>query len=106
VRLVGRKNRGRLAPLGGVERPRRVVRFARLIQRRVRAFGRPLAGAAFAGNLNLTRLPLSVARSASLRTPDRTLDSDHVTQLGRRGDHPDPARTGGQHTLEVPQRVA
>jgi hypothetical protein len=25
-------------PLGGVERPRRVVRFARLIQRRVRAF--------------------------------------------------------------------
>jgi hypothetical protein len=28
---VGRKNRGRLAPLGGVERPRRAVRFARLI---------------------------------------------------------------------------
>ena len=27
-------------PLGGVERPRRTVRFARLIQRRVRAFGR------------------------------------------------------------------
>ena len=27
-----------MAPLGGVERPRRVVRFARLIQRRVRAF--------------------------------------------------------------------
>jgi hypothetical protein len=26
-------------PLGGVERPRRVVRFARLIHRRVRAFG-------------------------------------------------------------------
>jgi hypothetical protein len=36
---VGRKNRGRLAPLGGVERPRRKVRFARLIDRRVRAFG-------------------------------------------------------------------
>jgi len=34
---VGRKNRGRLAPLGGVERPRRAVRFARLI--RVRIFG-------------------------------------------------------------------
>ena len=34
---VGRTNRGRLAPLGGVERPRRVVRFARLIHRRVRA---------------------------------------------------------------------
>ena len=27
------------APLGGVERPRRVVRFARLIHRRVRAIG-------------------------------------------------------------------
>jgi hypothetical protein len=37
---VGRKTRGRLAPLGGVERPRRKVRFARLIQRRVRAFQR------------------------------------------------------------------
>jgi hypothetical protein len=36
---VGRKPRGRLAPLGGVERPRRVVRFARLIHRRVRALG-------------------------------------------------------------------
>ena len=36
--LVGRKDRGRLAPLGGVERPRRVVRFARLIHRRGRAF--------------------------------------------------------------------
>jgi hypothetical protein len=35
---VGRKNRGRLAPLGGVERPRRKERFARLIDRRVRAF--------------------------------------------------------------------
>jgi hypothetical protein len=35
---VGRKNRGRLAPLGGVERPRRKERFARLIHRRVRAF--------------------------------------------------------------------
>jgi len=28
---VGRNTRGRLAPLGGVVRPRRVVRFARLI---------------------------------------------------------------------------
>jgi hypothetical protein len=33
-----------------------VVRFARLIHRRVRAFGRPSAGAAFGGNLSLTRL--------------------------------------------------
>jgi hypothetical protein len=28
-----------MAPLGGVERPRRVVRFAQLIHRRGRAFG-------------------------------------------------------------------
>jgi hypothetical protein len=40
VGLVGRNNRARLAPLGGVERMRRMVRFARLIQRRVRAFWR------------------------------------------------------------------
>jgi hypothetical protein len=32
-----------MAPLGGVEQPRRVVRFARLIHRRVRAF-RPALG--------------------------------------------------------------
>jgi hypothetical protein len=41
---VGRKNRGRLAPLGGVVRPRRAVRFARLIHaarpRSWPAFGR------------------------------------------------------------------
>jgi hypothetical protein len=35
--------------LGGVVRPRRVVRFARLMQRRVRAFGGPSARAAFGG---------------------------------------------------------
>src|SRR6266508_3155909 len=37
---VGRKNRGRLAPLGGVVRPRRAVRFARSIHRRGRDLGR------------------------------------------------------------------
>jgi hypothetical protein len=37
---VGRTTRGRLAPLGGVERPRRKERFARLMQRRVRALGK------------------------------------------------------------------
>ena len=44
VGLVG-ANPGRLAPFGGVERPRRVVRFGRLIDRRGRAVGRPSAGA-------------------------------------------------------------
>jgi hypothetical protein len=35
-----------MAPLGGVVRPRRKERFARLIHRRVRAFGGPSARAA------------------------------------------------------------
>jgi hypothetical protein len=36
-----------------VERPRRKVRFARLIQRRGRDLGGPSARAAFGGNLSL-----------------------------------------------------
>ena len=43
-----------MAPLGGVERPRRMVRFARLIDRRVRAFGGPAVRAAFGGNPTLS----------------------------------------------------
>jgi hypothetical protein len=35
---VTKKTVGRWSPLGGVERPRHKVRFARLIDRRVRAF--------------------------------------------------------------------
>jgi hypothetical protein len=50
---VGRGFCGRLAPLGGVERPRRVVRFARLIQRRDRVLGGPTVRAAVGGNLSL-----------------------------------------------------
>jgi PadR family transcriptional regulator PadR len=46
-----------------VERPRRKVRFARLIHRHVRAFGRPSAGAAFSGVSCLTWLLLIVALS-------------------------------------------
>jgi hypothetical protein len=42
-------------PEGEVERPRRKVRFARLIQRPVRILGVPSARAASGGNLNLTR---------------------------------------------------
>jgi hypothetical protein len=45
-----------------VERPRRKVRFARLMQRRVRAFGQPSAGAAFGGNLSLAWLLPTVVR--------------------------------------------
>ena len=39
-------------PSGGVERPRRVVGFARLIQRPVRVLGVPSARAASGGNLS------------------------------------------------------
>jgi hypothetical protein len=45
--------------LGGVERPRRVVR-ARLIHRRGRVLGGRSVRAACGGNPSLTRLPLSV----------------------------------------------
>src|SRR6266545_4393668 len=50
-------------PLGGVERPRRKVRFARLMQRRVRDLGGPSAGAAFGGNLSPPWLPRTVVRT-------------------------------------------
>ena len=56
-------------PPGGVERPRRMVRFARLIQRRSRAFGRPSAGAAFGGNLSLPWLPRRVVLADLLLLP-------------------------------------
>jgi hypothetical protein len=49
-----------------VERPRRKVRFARLIQRRVRALGGPSARAAFGGNLSLTWLLLKVVPQLNL----------------------------------------
>jgi hypothetical protein len=48
-------------PLGGVERPRRVVRFARLIQRPGRVLGGPTVRAAFGGNRILPWLLLKVA---------------------------------------------
>jgi hypothetical protein len=44
-------------PEGGVERPRRVVRFARLIHRRGRVLGGPSASAAGDGSLSLPWLP-------------------------------------------------
>jgi hypothetical protein len=46
-----------MAPFGGVVRPRRVVRFARLIHRRVRVLGGPSVRAASGGNLSLPWLP-------------------------------------------------
>jgi hypothetical protein len=49
-------------PLGGVERPRRMVRFARLIHRPVRGFGGPAVRAAFGGSQMLAWLPRRVIR--------------------------------------------
>ena len=55
-------------PLGGVERQRWPVRFARLIHRRVRALGRPLASAAFGGNLSLPWTLLTVVPKEPMAT--------------------------------------
>jgi hypothetical protein len=54
---VGRNSRGQLAPLGGVERPSRKVRFARLMHRPVRVLGGPAVRAACGASLSLTWLP-------------------------------------------------
>jgi hypothetical protein len=51
-------------PLGGVERPRRVVRFARLIHRRVRVLGGPAVRAAYGGNLMPAASSLGVVGAA------------------------------------------
>jgi len=47
-------------PLGGVVRPRRKERFARLIHRRGRDLGEPSARAAYGGNLSPPWLPPAV----------------------------------------------
>jgi hypothetical protein len=59
---VGRKNRGRLAPLGGVERALGKVRFARLIHSGARVLGGPAVRAACGGDLILTWWPPRVVR--------------------------------------------
>src|SRR5215207_1437946 len=55
-----------MAPLGGVERLGRVVRFARLIHRPVRVLGGPAVRAASSGNLSLTWLPPGVIRGVPI----------------------------------------
>ena len=54
-----------MPPSGGVERTRRAVRFARLIDRRVRDLGGPAARATFGGNLSLPWLLRRVVRHAA-----------------------------------------
>jgi hypothetical protein len=61
-------------PFGGVVRPRREVRFARLIHRRGRVLGGPAVRAACGGSLSLTWLPRTVVpneRRAATRSPPR-----------------------------------
>jgi len=58
------------SPEGGVERPRRMVRFARLIHAaRPRLLGRPSAGAAFRGSLSLAWSPRSVVGTTKTAGP-------------------------------------
>ena len=51
-------------------RPRRVVRFARLIHRRVRVLGVPSARAAYVSNMSLTWLPRRVVPWGSASYPN------------------------------------
>jgi hypothetical protein len=75
-------------PFGGVVRPRRAVRFARLMQRPGRDLGGPAARAAYGGNLSLTWLPPRVVR----RVPDRPAPQRPRRALGEsRVDRPNPA---------------
>jgi hypothetical protein len=71
-----------MAPLGGMERPRRAVRFARLIHRRGRDLGGPSARAAFGGNLTLPWLPHRVIphETVLLRRSRRSHASAHGPQ--------------------------
>jgi hypothetical protein len=59
-------------PLGGVERPGRAVRFARLIHRRGRVLGGPAVRAAFGGNLRLACLLLRGVEEATAFLPPVT----------------------------------
>jgi hypothetical protein len=60
--LGGRAHLSSSVPLGGVERPRRAVRFARLTHRRVRVLGGPAVRAACGGNLACPALLRRVVR--------------------------------------------
>jgi hypothetical protein len=61
-------------PLGGVVRPCRVVRFARLIHRRVRVLGGPAVRAACGGSQTLPWWPLGVACVLTVPFARPTLD--------------------------------
>ena len=60
-------------PSGGVERPGRAVRFARLMHQRVRVLGGPATRAASGGNLTLARWPLKVLLGLDLDDMRRIL---------------------------------
>ena len=81
---VGRLQRH--TPLGGVERPRRVVRVARLCIGASAPLGRPSASAACGGNLSLTWLPPRVIAAAPLVLL-LARQSAGVAGLGKAGSH-------------------
>jgi hypothetical protein len=94
VGLVGRKNRGRLAPLGGVERPRRVVRFARLIHRRGRDLGGPAVRAACGGNPSRRCWPLSAMLQKARIVPDAAMSAPPCREVAARSWDHSPAFAG------------
>ena len=91
-----------ISPIGGVERPCRVVRFARLIHRRVRALGRPAAGAACGGNSDPALLAtqsdqvnVDVTRRMLLNqrlSAGASMSEDDFDDLGIRSQEPLPVR--------------
>jgi hypothetical protein len=70
-------------PLGGVVRPRGVVRFARLIHRRVRVLGVPAARAASGGNKMPTASPHRVCGSVTAVLPPTFRNEPIRTQAPR-----------------------
>jgi hypothetical protein len=71
-----------MAPFGGVERPGRVVRFARLIhRRRGRVLGGPAVRAACGGSQTLPWWPLSVACVLTAPFARPTLDVSRLDAI-------------------------
>ena len=82
--------------VGGVERPHRAVRFARLIHRPVRVLGGPSARAAFGGNLH----PALIAAQGAMAL-HRSIDVEDSSQpeakmaAGRNATAPPPDECWG-----------
>jgi len=85
-----------MAPLGGVERPRRMVRFARLIHRRGRVLGGPSARAASGGNPIPPASPPRVVCSAPCWCPPTGMPAMERERRRRHTTHLDLGRAAGE----------